>query len=190
MTIFQSIQAQFTDKDANAKAINVARRLTRNNEPDLLREFGVNGVRYDVSRDHGRIPIAICSAMPAALRLPFIHNTNTIVQLIIILPHHVLSLSNNKEEDRDEKFSHEFCKMMALKVHTESDFPVECRDYYDAMVLLKRRNSGSGVKKEADAYAGMSSGDRIDAMRAKDEGHLNSAQIKRRMTTRKNGRLY
>eukprot|EP00804_Cyclotella_cryptica_P016526 CCRYP_004740-RA/>CCRYP_004740-RA protein AED:0.12 eAED:0.12 QI:122/1/1/1/1/1/3/353/137 len=137
MTIFQSIQAQFTDKDANAKAINVARRLTRNNEPDLLQEDFMIG-----------------------------------------------------EEDRDEKFSHEFCKMMALKVHTESDFPVECRDYYDAMVLLKRRNSGSGVKKEADAYAGMSSGDRIDAMRAKDEGHLNSAQIKRRMTTRKNGRLY
>jgi hypothetical protein len=40
------------------------------------------------------------------------------------------------------------------------------------------------------AYDGMTSGDRVDAMRAKDEGHLNSAQIKRRMTTRKNGRFY
>lgn len=80
--------------------------------------------------------------------------------------------------------------MMALKVHSETDFPIECRDYDDAMVLLKRRNSGDGVKKGAEAYAGLSSADRIDAMRAKDEGHLNAAQIKRRMTTRKNGRVY
>ncbi|KAL7483863.1 hypothetical protein ACHAW6_014206 [Cyclotella cf. meneghiniana] len=136
MTIFQSIQAQFADKDANAKAINVARRMTRSNEPDLLQE--------DFMLD---------------------------------------------EDDRDEKFNHEFCKMMALKVHSENDFPIECRDYDDAVVLLRRRNS-SEVKKVVGAYDGMSSGDRVDAMRAKDEGHLNSAQIKRRMTTRKNGRFY
>ncbi len=79
--------------------------------------------------------------------------------------------------------------MMALKVHSENDFPIECRDYDDAVVLLRRRNS-SEVKKGVGAYDGMSSGDRVDAMRAKDEGHLNSAQIKRRMTTRKNGRFY
>ena len=79
--------------------------------------------------------------------------------------------------------------MMALKVHSENDFPIECRDYDDAVVLLRRRNS-SEVKKVVGAYDGMSSGDRVDARRAKDEGHLNSAQIKRRMTTRKNGRFY
>ena len=38
MTIFQSIQSQFSNKDASANAINLARRMTRNNEPDLLRE--------------------------------------------------------------------------------------------------------------------------------------------------------
>jgi hypothetical protein len=40
MTIFQSIQTQFADKDASATAINLARRMTRNNEPDLLRKCG------------------------------------------------------------------------------------------------------------------------------------------------------
>lgn len=39
MTLFSSIQAQFADKNASADAINLARRMTRSNEPDLLREF-------------------------------------------------------------------------------------------------------------------------------------------------------
>jgi hypothetical protein len=82
-------------------------------------------------------------------------------------------------------FSHAFCKMVASKVHSESEFPMECREYTDAVLILKRHNS-----LKSETYAGMSPGDAIDAMRAKDEGHLNSAQIKRRMTTRKNGRFY
>ena len=39
MTLFSSIQAQLADKNASADAINLARRMTRSNEPDLLREF-------------------------------------------------------------------------------------------------------------------------------------------------------
>eukprot|EP00956_Cyclotella_meneghiniana_P025998 scaffold55409_cov79-Cyclotella_meneghiniana.AAC.3 len=87
------------------------------------------------------------------------------------------------EDDPEEKFSHEFCKSLALKVHRASDYPHQCHEYEDAMILLRRHNS-------KDAYAGMSPGDRADAMRAKDEGHLNSAQIKRRMTTRNKGRWF
>ncbi|KAL3771620.1 hypothetical protein ACHAWO_009780 [Cyclotella atomus] len=133
MTIFQSIQTQFADKDASATAINLARRMTRNNEPDLLQE--------DFMID----------------------------------------------DDRDVKFSHDFCKNLALKVKHTSDYPLECHDYEDAMILLRRHNS---EKKMDDVYAGMSPGDRVDAMRAKDEGHLSGAQIKRRMTTRNKGRWF
>ncbi|KAL7535897.1 hypothetical protein ACHAXR_011571 [Thalassiosira sp. AJA248-18] len=74
--------------------------------------------------------------------------------------------------------------MIATKATTLSEFPVECRQFKDCVSLLKRHTSAK------NPYSGMSPGDAIDAMRAKDEGHLNSAQIKRRMTSGKNGRCY
>jgi hypothetical protein len=77
---------------------------------------------------------------------------------------------------------HDLCVSIASKVNSESEFPVECMQYYDAVTILKQGNS--------NPYAGMSPGEAIDAKRAKFEGHLNSAQIKRRMTTRKNGRFF
>jgi hypothetical protein len=55
--------------------------------------------------------------------------------------------------------------------------------YSDAVSLFK-------MQSNSNPYAGMSPAEAIDAKRAKSEGHLNSAQIKRRMTTRKNGRLF
>mmetsp|Transcript_5823 Transcript_5823/g.10658 ORF Transcript_5823/g.10658 Transcript_5823/m.10658 type:complete len:106 (+) Transcript_5823:230-547(+) len=85
----------------------------------------------------------------------------------------------------DSRHSRDFCRMLATKVYSESEFPVECKQYDDAVSLLKRHNSTKNA-----AYNGMSPGEAIDAMRAKDEGHMNSAQIKRRMTTTKNGRFY
>jgi len=89
------------------------------------------------------------------------------------------------EGDEDDiGHSYNFCKVLAIKVHSESEVPVECKQYADVVSLLKRRRSTRAP------YIGMSPGDAIDAMRAKDEGHLNSAQIKRRMTTKKNGRFH
>ena len=84
----------------------------------------------------------------------------------------------------DSRHGHDFCKLLATKVHSEAEFPVECKQYDDAVSILRRHSSARA------AYAGMSPGDAIDAMRAKDEGHLNGAQIKRRMTTKSNGRFY
>mmetsp|Transcript_22565 Transcript_22565/g.48862 ORF Transcript_22565/g.48862 Transcript_22565/m.48862 type:complete len:94 (-) Transcript_22565:284-565(-) len=86
--------------------------------------------------------------------------------------------------ESDSGHGHDFCKTIATKVHLESEFPVECKQYIDAVSLFKRHSSAK------NAYAGMSPGEAIDAMRAKDEGHLNSAQIIRRMTSKKNGRFY
>ncbi|KAL3771077.1 hypothetical protein ACHAWU_006454 [Discostella pseudostelligera] len=85
--------------------------------------------------------------------------------------------------DHEIAHSQEFCKFIAAHATSESDFPAECKKYKDAVALLKRHNSNN-------PYAGMSPGDAVDAMRAKSEGRMNSAQIKRRMTTRKNGRTY
>ncbi|KAL3815993.1 hypothetical protein ACHAXA_010653 [Cyclostephanos tholiformis] len=79
--------------------------------------------------------------------------------------------------------SHDFCVSIASKVNSESDFPVECMQYNEAVTILNSQSS-------SNPYAGMSPGEAIDAKRAKSEGHLNSAQIKRRMTTRKNGRFF
>ncbi|KAL9181926.1 hypothetical protein ACHAXT_012269 [Thalassiosira profunda] len=87
----------------------------------------------------------------------------------------------------DSGHGHDFCKAIAARVMTEAEFPVECKQYSDAVTLFRHHRS---LARSGDAYAGMSPGDRTDAMRAKDEGHLNSAQIKRRMTTKKNGRFY
>jgi len=77
---------------------------------------------------------------------------------------------------------HDLCVSIASKVNSESEFPVECMQYNDAVTILKQSSS--------NPYAGMSPGEAIDAKRAKFEGHMNSAQIKRRMTTRKNGRFF
>ena len=71
--------------------------------------------------------------------------------------------------------------MLSEKVHDYSEVPAICKHY---KALFKERHV------TRNAYVGMSPGEAIDAMRAKDEGHLNSAQIKRRMTERKNGRVY
>ena len=84
----------------------------------------------------------------------------------------------------DSGHGHDFCKMIATKVHSESEFPVECRQYNDAVSLFKRHSSVKNV------YAGLSPGEAIDAMRAKDAGIRNNAQIKRRMTSKKNGRFF
>ena len=96
----------------------------------------------------------------------------------------------------DEDDSHDLCKMLAAKLQTENEFPAglqdfihqfpECKQYNDAVSVFKRQDTS----KSSAAYEGMSPGDAIDAMRARDEGHLNSAQIKRRMTGKKNGRVY
>ena len=80
---------------------------------------------------------------------------------------------------------HDFCKMLSEKVHDYSEVPAICKHY---KALFKEQHEHSNVTR--NVYAGMSPGEAIDAMRAKDEGHLNSAQIKRRMTERKNGRVY
>ncbi|KAL7523684.1 hypothetical protein ACHAWF_000623 [Thalassiosira exigua] len=74
--------------------------------------------------------------------------------------------------------------MIAAKVHSVSEFPAECKRYGDFV---------SGPKMDStlkNIYADMSPGEAIDAKRAKDEGHLNNAQIKRSMTTKKNGRFF
>lgn len=89
--------------------------------------------------------------------------------------------------DDDKAHDETVCKMIAAKVQ-ESDFPVECKQFRDAVAILKRHNSKSSNNK--NPYVGMSPLDSVDAKRAKDEGHLNNAQIKRRMTTKKNGRFY
>jgi len=105
------------------------------------------------------------------------------VHFPIPLTCHRLLVRSISGSDHEIAHSQELCKFIAAHATSESDFPAECKKYKDAVALLKRHNSNN-------PYAGMSPGDAVDAMRAKSEGRMNSAQIKRRMTTRKNGRTY
>ena len=111
--------------------------------------------------------------------------TETTILLAFIDSRAFISFSILEDNEDDIMYSDDYCKMIAMKVKSESDFPAKCKQYNDAVKLLKRHDS-----KRSEAYIGMSPGEAIDAMRAKEEGHLNSAQIKRRMTTRRNGRFY
>ena len=91
------------------------------------------------------------------------------------------------EEDKE----HDFCKLIATKIQAESDFPVECKQYKDCFKLFQKHSAlFKGSATTSSAYAGLSPGDAIDARRSKEEGHLNNAQIKRRMTEKKNRRIY
>ena len=106
------------------------------------------------------------------------------VYLDMIMDH--FSFTNHRSlegSDVETPHGHEFCKFIAARATSESEFPAECKKYKDAVALFKRHNN-------SNPYAGMPPGDAVDAMRAKSEGRMNSAQIKRRMTTRKNGRTY
>ncbi|KAL7466702.1 hypothetical protein ACHAXS_006993 [Conticribra weissflogii] len=131
-TLFQNIQSQFSDGDSNARAIDLARRLTTKNEPDFL-HLDNNVLIY--------LPTLIT-------RFPFL----SLPQQRVIS----FSYCHGKEEDmlyeennEKTKYTHDYCKMIALTLHSRSDFPVECMKYEDAATIFHEKN---------EAYIGMSPG--------------------------------
>jgi len=73
------------------------------------------------------------------------------------------------------------CFEFMSKAFQDSPLPLECERYDEIKVAMQRRNTDP--KSQDAIYAGMSHGDRVNAVLAREQGHLNHHQIQRRMTT-------
>ena len=85
------------------------------------------------------------------------------------------------ESNHDRKW----CESIASKVSRAAELPYECRSFTNLLANVQRRDSKNDTKAQmAKAFEGMSAGEMEAAMSARKHGHLNPAQIQRRMTHR------
>eukprot|EP01083_Nonionella_stella_P015685 43893_1 len=82
------------------------------------------------------------------------------------------------ESNHDRKW----CETIANKVNRAAELPVECRSFSNLLANIQRRDDTKA--QMAKAFEGMSAGEMEAAMSARKQGHLNPAQIQRRMTHR------
>jgi len=88
-------------------------------------------------------------------------------------------------EDEDNNHGRKWCESIADKINKASDLPIECRSFNSVVSNLQRRDSKNDSKGDmAKAFEGMTPGEMAAAMSARKSGHLNPAQIQRRMTHR------
>lgn len=78
-------------------------------------------------------------------------------------------------------FDRQSCIKLIDKVCPSSPLPHECQKYPDVLQTLQRRDSNR--HDHSIAFAGMSPGEKVAAMAAREKGALSQAQIKRRMTS-------
>ena len=91
----------------------------------------------------------------------------------------------DKENGGNSKTSNteQFCQQLVDKVTPDSPLPKDCQKFPTVVKMLQRRNSDRS--NHAKAFAGMSPGEMAAAMKARERGQLNHAQIQRRLTTRR-----
>jgi hypothetical protein len=77
---------------------------------------------------------------------------------------------------------------MVANVCPNSPLPAACNQYEEVKIALQRKNSNRS--SHALAFQGMSPGEAAAAMAARERGHLNHAQIQRRLTTSKKRTLW
>jgi len=80
------------------------------------------------------------------------------------------------------------CFALLDKVCPDSPLPRECEQFQEVKVALQRKNSNKD--SHAIAFQGMSPGEAAAAASARERGHLNNAQIQRRMTNSKKRTLW
>ena len=88
----------------------------------------------------------------------------------------------------DSPYTRKACFALLDKVCPDSPLPPECEQYQDVKVALQRKNSNKS--DHAIAFQGMPAGEAAAAMAARERGHLNHAQIQRRLTTGKKRSLW
>jgi hypothetical protein len=88
--------------------------------------------------------------------------------------------------NKNNEFTKDYCQALIKNIANlpqgELQIPSECKQYQCIRdtLTLKRRETEMAV-----AFAGMPSGQALSAMAARERGHLNPNQIKRRYTNRK-----
>ena len=90
------------------------------------------------------------------------------------------------EDDSRTRYSESFCTSLLTKMNkysTNFQLPTECTKYPNVNNKFESLKQ-SVDKEEAAAFVGLSPADARNAQVARRQGHLNEAQIKRRMTTR------
>jgi hypothetical protein len=78
-------------------------------------------------------------------------------------------------------YSEQVCQQLVKKVTPMNPLPAECQKYPNVLKSLKRRDSNKS--DHAKAFQGMSPHEMTAAMAARERGHLNHAQIQRRLTS-------
>lgn len=149
--------AKLTTRNMSEEALNLARRNSIRNEPDLLR-------KYQYKR-------SLCY-------LPYL--------AIYCLTEHIeedMMEPPSGATPPSSPLSRTSCFSLLSKVTPSNPLPSDCQKYDDVKVALQRRNSDR--KAHLTAFEGMHSGDMQAAMAARERGHLHHAQIQRRMTSHK-----
>ena len=94
--------------------------------------------------------------------------------------------SFTEDDSRATRYSESFCSSLLAKMNkysTNFQLPTECKQYPDVNNKFESMKQ-SVDREEAAAFVGMSPADARNAQVARRQGHLNEAQIKRRMTSR------
>ena len=93
-------------------------------------------------------------------------------------------LFHTDSKNEENEYTLEYCQNLTAKISSLNDIPQEYKQYSSICeALLRRRDSNK--HDYAIAFEGMSSGQALSAMAAREKGHLNPIQIQRRFTNRK-----
>lgn len=93
--------------------------------------------------------------------------------------------NNNQKNEQDSDLTVQYCEAIAKKL--ADDVPEQCKEFSSIKALLKKRESNHD---DTIAFAGLSPGEIAAARAARQQGHLNPAQIQRRMTNRGSTRVW
>lgn len=91
-------------------------------------------------------------------------------------------MAENPAIPSSSPYSKKACFDLLTNDYQHSSLPFECERFDEIKAAVKRRNTDPKVQED-EAYAGLSHGDRVNAIRARERGQLNHHQIQRRMTT-------
>lgn len=95
------------------------------------------------------------------------------------------TIETMKTDNEDTKFTREYCEAIVRKI--TNDIPEECKEFPNIRAILAKRESNH---HDTIAFAGLPPGEIAAAKAARQQGHLNPAQIQRRMTNRGSTRVW
>lgn len=155
---------------AHGQAINIARRLSNMNEPDLLRKYLKDFRRGWKWYLFTGLHYASLTAFGTML-----------TRDVSFHPTEEDMMSEGSSTPPGSPYTAKTCFSLLDKVGYDNPLPRECEQYQEVKVALKRKNSNK--ESHAIAFQGMGPAEAAAAMAARERGHLHHAQIQRRLTT-------